>query len=162
MRLNEFHTFNLDDAVKFHNQLNPKVFNPNGKMDPEVRDQLMIIAKDFITELGIKDLDISDITISGSNAAYSYTDHSDLDLHILVDMNRLPNNEVYQELFMAKKTVYNDEHNITVRGIPVELYVQDTSAPHVTLGEYSVLRDKWIRVPVKDKENFNYASTKSK
>jgi predicted SprT family Zn-dependent metalloprotease len=162
MRLDEFHTFNLDDAVKFHNQLNPKIFNPDGKMDPEVREQLLVIAKDFLTELGIKDLDIADITISGSNAAYSYTDHSDLDLHILVDMNSLPSNEVYQELFMAKKTVYNDEHDITVRGLPVELYVQDTNAPHVTLGEYSVLNNKWLRVPVKDKENFNYSSTKAK
>ena len=162
MQLNEFHTFNIKDAVKFHKELNPKIFNPDKKMDKEVRDQLLIIAKDFVTELGIKDLNVEDITISGSNAAYSYTDHSDLDLHVLVDFDKLPNNEVYQELFTAKKTVYNDEHDITVRGIPVELYVQDTNKPHVSLGEYSVLHDKWLRIPVKDKENFNNASTKSK
>lgn len=162
MQINEFHTFNIKDAVKFHNELNPKLFNPDKKMDSEVRDQLLVIAKDFITELGIKDLDVEDITISGSNAAYSYTDHSDIDLHILVDFSKLPDDEVYNELFLAKKTVYNDEHDITVRGIPVELYVQDVNKPHVSLGEYSVLHDKWLRIPVKDKENFNSTSTKAK
>jgi len=162
MQLNEFHTFNIKDAVKFHNKLNPKIFNPDNKMDKDVRDQLLLIAKDFITELGIKDLDVKDITVSGSNAAYSYTNHSDLDLHILVDFSKLPNNEVYQELFTAKKTVYNDEHDITVRGIPVELYVQDSNQPHISLGEYSVLHNKWLRVPVKDRENFNSVTTKAK
>ena len=78
---------------------------------------------------------IEDITVSGSNAAYSYTDSSDLDLHILIDMNQLPDDEVYRELFDAKKKLYNDEHQITVRGIPVELYVQDANQKHVSLGE---------------------------
>ena len=162
MLINEFHTFDVKDAVKFHNELNPKLFNPDKKMDPEVRDQLLVIAKDFVTELGIKDLDVDDVTVSGSNAAYSYTDHSDLDLHILVDFSKLPDDEVYQELFNAKKLVYNDTHDITVRGIPVELYVQDTNKPHISLGEYSIVNNKWLRVPTKDKSNFNQNSTKSK
>jgi hypothetical protein len=52
----------------------------------KVREQLLVIAQDFLQELGVNDLDVKDITISGSNSAYSYTKHSDLDLHILVDM----------------------------------------------------------------------------
>lgn len=162
MHINEFHTFNIKDAVKFHKELNPKIFNPDKKMDKEVRDQLLVIAKDFIAELGIKGLDVEDITVSGSNAAYSYTDNSDLDLHILVDFSKLPDDEIYQELFLAKKTVYNDSHDITVRGIPVELYVQDSNQPHITLGEYSLLNDKWTRIPTKDKANFNQIQTQAK
>jgi GNAT superfamily N-acetyltransferase len=161
MDINELESFKLSDAVTFHKELNPKLWEGN-KLDPEVRDQLLLIAEDFVEYLGISNLKVRDVTISGSNAAYSYTPHSDLDLHVLVDFNELPNNEVYQELFTAKKTLYNDAHDITVRDVPVELYVQDTNQPHFSLGEYSVVYDKWIRIPKKRKANFDEAATKAK
>jgi predicted nucleotidyltransferase len=161
MDINELESFKLSDAVAFHQELNPKLWD-NEKLDPEVRDQLLLIAEDFVEYLGISNLNVRDVTISGSNAAYSYTPHSDLDLHVLVDFNELPNNEVYQELFTAKKTLYNDAHDITVREVPVELYVQDTNNPVQSLGEYSIVQDKWIRIPKKRRANFDQAATKLK
>ena len=161
MDINELESFKLSDAVTFHKELNPKLWEDH-KLDPEVRDQLMLIAEDFVEYLGIGNLKVKDVTISGSNAAYSYTPHSDLDLHVLVDFNELPNNEVYQELFTAKKTLYNDAHDITVRDVPVELYVQDTNNPVHSLGEYSIVHDRWIRIPKKRKANFDEAATKAK
>jgi hypothetical protein len=161
MNINQLESFKLSDAIKFHDKLNPKLF-VNNKPKPEVKKQLIIIAKDFITELGIKDLDVVDITISGSNAAYTYTPHSDLDLHILVDFNKLSNDEVYRELFSAKKTIYNDSHNIKVHGVPVELYVQDSNEPVISLGEYSLLQNKWLRIPVKRRANLDQTITKQK
>jgi hypothetical protein len=141
--------------------LNPKLF-ANNKPRIEVKKQLLLIAKDFISELGIKDLDIIDITISGSNAAYTYTPHSDLDLHILVDFSKLSNDEVYRELFNAKKTIYNDSHDIKVKGVPVELYVQNSNEPVVSLGEYSLLQNKWLRIPVKRRASLDQTITKQK
>lgn len=161
MDINELESFKMSDAVKFHKELNPQLWEDE-KLDPEVRDQLLLIAEDFVEYLGISNLKIKDVTISGSNAAYSYTPHSDLDLHILVDFNELPNNEVYQELFTAKKTLYNDAHDITVHGVPVELYVQDINQPVQSLGEYSIVHDKWIRIPKKRRANFDQAATKAK
>ena len=161
MDINELEAFKLSDAVKFHDKLNPNLWTGT-QLDPKVKKQLMLIAEDFITTLGISDLDVRDITISGSNAAYSYTAHSDLDLHILVDMDKLQNNEIYRELFTAKKTLYNDQHDITIRNVPVEVYVQDTNEPVQSLGEYSVLNDKWIKIPKKQRANFNQAATKAK
>jgi hypothetical protein len=161
MNLKELHSFKLSDAVTFHDNLNPKLWI-GVVLRPDVREQLMTIAQDFLEELGIHDLDVKDITISGSNAAYSYTKHSDLDLHILVDMGNLPVDEVYRELFTAKKTIYNDTHDITIHDIPVELYVQDSRQPVVSLGEYSVLNDKWLKIPSKRRSNFDQTATKSK
>jgi len=161
MNLNELDKFRLGDALKFHNDLNPKLWF-NNRLRPEVQKQLKLIAQDFIEELGINSFDVKDLTISGSNAAYSYTPHSDLDLHILIDMNELPNNEVYRELFNAKKTIYNDSHNIKVHGVPVELYVQDVNQPVISLGEYSLLQNKWIKVPSKKRANFDQTATKAK
>ena len=78
MNQSELNSFKLSDAVAFHDRLNPKLFNGQ-HLKSDVENQLKIIAQDFLEEMGINDLDVTDITVSGSNAAYSYTKHSDLD-----------------------------------------------------------------------------------
>ena len=161
MDIKTLESFSLQDAVTFHDKLNPKLFDGQ-HLKADVSKQLRLIAQDFIEELGIKGLHVKDITISGSNAAYSYTPHSDLDLHLIVDMSKLSDDEVYKELFTAKKTLYNDKHDISVYKIPVELYVQDSNQPHVSLGEYSILNDKWIKFPTKRRANFDQTATKAK
>ena len=161
MNLKELDSFRLSDAVTFHDDLNPKLWN-NNNLRPEVKLQLKLIARDFLEELGIQGIDVEDLTVSGSNAAYSYTPHSDLDLHILVDMSKMPNDEIYKELFNAKKSLYNDSHDIKIHGVPVELYVQDAREPVISLGEYSILNDKWLRIPTKRRANFDQTATKSK
>ena len=161
MKIKTLESFKLSDAVKFHYDLNPKLWRGN-RLDPAVKKQLLVIAKDFLTELGVKDLAVEDITISGSNAAYSYTPHSDLDLHLVVDMSKLPNDEIYKELFNAKKILYNDSHDIKIKGIPIELYVQDSKQVHHSLGEYSLLQNKWLRIPKKERANFDQRASKAK
>lgn len=161
MDIRELQSFQLSDAVKFHDHLNPKLFHGQ-HVRPDVEKQLKIIAGDFLEELGVDSLDVQDITISGSNAAYSYTSHSDLDLHILVDMTKLNNDEMYRELFDAKKNAYNDSHDIKIHGIPVELYIQDSSQPVISLGEYSIKNNKWLKIPSKRRANFDQTATAKK
>ena len=161
MDIKTLENFNLGDAIKFHDKLNPNLWH-NNKLKPEVKKQLKVISDDFLSELGVDDLDVIDITVSGSNAAYSYTPHSDLDLHILVDMNKLNNDEIYKELFNAKKNLYNDSHHIKIHGVPVELYIQDSNEPVVSLGEYSIINDKWIKLPTKRRANLDQTATKQK
>ena len=157
----EIETFRLQDAVTFHDELNPKLFAGN-RLRPEVEKQLKIIAEDFIEEMGLSSINIADITISGSNAAYSYTKHSDLDLHVLVDMSKLSNDKVYLELFNAKKTIYNNSHDITIRHVPVELYIQNSNQPVISVGEYSILNSTWIKLPSKRRANFDQTATAAK
>lgn len=156
--LNEENPF--DYTLTFHDELNPKLFIGN-RLKPTVKKQLELIAQDFIEDLGVGGLQVKDVRISGSNAAYSYTKHSDLDLHVLADLTKMQD-PIYAELFTAKKTLYNDRRKITVQGIPVELYVQDATQQHVSLGEYSIVTDKWIRYPSKQRANFDQDATKAK
>ena len=145
MNIHELDSFKLSDAVKFRNRLNPKIWATDEQPLPAVREKLLAIAQDFQEFLGLGDLQVKDITLSGSNAAYSYTPHSDIDLHLVVDFPQ--DNEIYQELFNAKKFQYNSEHNIKIGGADVELYVQNAAKSPVSQGEYSVSRGKWIQVP---------------
>jgi len=161
MNLKELDNFSLSDAIKFHDQLNPALFNDE-RMKPEVRHKLLEISEEFVDSLGINQLHIKDIVVSGSNAAYSYTDHSDIDLHIITDMNEFNNNNIYLELFTAKKNLFNDDHNIKIKGYDVEVYVQDSNKPVRTLGEYSVLNNKWTKLPSKRRANFDQSSVELK
>ena len=148
MNFHELDNFNLDDAVKFHRRLNPRIWGSDEHLLPEVREKLLAIAADFQEFLGVDDLKVQDLTISGSNAAYSYTSYSDIDLHLVVEM---PDDPVYQELFNAKKYQYNDEHDIKIAGIPVELYVQPADQEHHSQGIYSIKNQDWTQVPQRRK-----------
>ena len=159
MNILELDSYNLADAVKFNDHLNPRLWTADEHLRPEVREQLLRIAEDFRESLGISDLDLKDITISGSNAAYTYTPNSDIDLHLVVDV---PDDEVYRELFNAKKFQYNEQHDISIGGADVELYVQDDKEPHISQGVYSVLNNAWLSVPRRVKSVVDDTSTRSK
>jgi hypothetical protein len=161
MNINELDSYNLGDAVKFNDQLNPRIWGADEKMLPKVREQLLQIADDFGEFLGI-DVEVKDITVSGSNAAYTYTPYSDIDLHLVVDLPQADANEVYRELFDAKKYAYNDQHDITIGGYDVELYVQDANKPHISQGIYSIKNNDWVNVPNRRKPNIDDISVKSK
>lgn len=112
-------------------------------MRPEVRAKLLAIAKEFYKFVGV-DLEITDITITGSNSAYTYTDHSDLDLHLIVE--GAPS-DAERELYDAKKGLWNQQHNVLIRGLPVEVYIQGQNDEHHSSGVYSIMRDQWIERP---------------
>jgi len=150
--------FSINNAVVFHDTLNPKLFTEDGFMHGEVRRALLQIARHFKEFIGV-DLDIKDITVSGSNAAFSYTPQSDLDLHIVV---AVPDKPEFRELLDAKKNVYNARLDIKVRGIDVELYAQDVEQPHHSLGIYSILRSRWIEKPARQDVDIDTDDVKDK
>lgn len=130
--------------VTYHDTLNPKVWD-NNTLITEVRYKLLAIAMHFAKFLNVPKLNLRDITISGSNAAYGYSDSSDLDLHLVVDMPK--DHPELAELYTSKKNEYNFTHNIKIKDIDVELYVQDVQQPHRSAGIYSLLNDRWISKP---------------
>ena len=136
--------------------LNPKLWVDN-KLIPEVRLQLMKIARHFAEFLKVEKLNLKDITISGSNAAYGYSDSSDLDLHLVAVVT-----PEQAELYDAKKNVYNSRYNIKIKDIDVELYVQDYKQKHHSAGIYSVLRNEWITEPKSETPRATAQEVKSK
>lgn len=128
-------------AITYSPELNPKLWE-NNALKPEVRNKLLQIAEHFVAFLKTPDLKIKDITISGSNAGYNYSDYSDIDLHIVAEYDASQ-----AELFMAKKNNYNFTHDIKIHDIDVELYVQSASDTHHSAGIYSVTRNRWLSEP---------------
>jgi predicted chitinase len=159
MNITELDSYNLADAVKFHRRLNPRLWAKDEHLLPEVKEKLLSIAEFFQEFLGVDDLKVKDITVSGSNAAYSYTKNSDIDLHLVVDM---PGDPIYQELFNAKKYEFNDTHNIKIGGSDVELYVQPADQAHHSQGIYSIKNNDWISIPQRKRAQVDDACVRDK
>jgi len=153
MRLNEL------SVIHYHDELNPAIWDKTS-LKTEVRYKLLAIAHHFALYLNVPKLNLRDITISGSNAAYGYSDSSDIDLHLVVDMPK--DKPELAELYTAKKNNYNFAHHIKVKGIDVELYVQDVQQVHHSAGIYSILNDKWISKPKQQPPNIEDREVKSK
>lgn len=155
MRFNELSA----DAVPYHNELNPLLWQDN-KLKTEIRYKLLFIAKHFANFLNVPKLNLRDITISGSNAAYGYSDSSDLDLHLIVDIPA--DRPELVELYDAKKNQYNSKFDIKLKTIPVELYVQSSAQPHASAGIYSLLNDEWLKEPKHQAPTVSEEEVKSK
>ena len=145
----------LIDPNPHHHELNPVLWD-NNKLRKDVRLQLLKIARHFALYLNVPVLHLKDVTLSGSSAGYNYSDYSDIDLHLVV--NKLEN----EELFTAKKNLYNSQHDLHIQNIPVELYVQPADQPHHSAGIYSVLDDHWITEPVHEEPTIDPKDIKNK
>lgn len=126
--------------------LNPKIWE-HKRLKGEIKTALLRIAKDFLEYIDVP-VKVIDIIIAGGNANYTYTNKSDLDLHIIADVDSTKCDREAMELFDTKRSLYKKERDITVKGIPVELYVEDHRTPAVSAA-YSLLKNKWIREPRK-------------
>lgn len=143
--------------VEIQRRLNPKIWQA-GEVKPEVRGRLIRIAKAFEEFVGIE-LDVVDYTVTGSNANYTWTEFSDLDLHLIV--SGAPSDEE-RELFNAKKALWSEQHNITIKGLPVETYVQGEDEPHHSTGVYSIVKNQWLTEPKKVKPDIDDAAVEVK
>lgn len=136
----------VSKGLAFHRTLNPKLWRRDD-MRAEVRITLLRNASAFYKFLDIPGLKIKDVIFTGSNAAYNYTEFSDLDVHLIVDFAHTEHPGLASNLFTTKKTLWNLTHHATVRGYSVEMYVEDVSEPVTAQGVYSLLEGGWVHHP---------------
>lgn len=157
----------LDDKIvksfKSKDTLTNQIFDGEKgefKMREDVRKKLIEISDNFIDSLGVEFF-IHDIVLTGSLANYNWSNFSDVDLHILIDFDEIADkkltgvNKIVKEFFDAKKNVWNETHNITIKGYDVEIYVQDVDEEHISSGVYSILNDEWLVKPEKTQPNID-------
>ncbi len=130
----------------YKNELNNS-FWKGDSFDPQIREKLIKIAEDFYNSLNLN-VPISDIQLTGSLANYNWTDKSDLDVHILVDFSKIDDNvDLVKKSLDGMRFIWNLRHKVILRGHDVEVYIQDIEFPHTASGLFSLMNNKWIRVP---------------
>ena len=124
-------------------------------MRDEIKKRLLEVSNNFIESLGVEFF-IHDIVLTGSLANYNWSQYSDVDLHILIDFEESKYEmDILKEFFDAKKNVWNEKHDIKIKGYDVEVYVQDVNEEHISSGVYSILHNKWVIEPEKDNPNID-------
>ena len=150
--LNEIIEVDSVDVKDLHlkDELNPKFWDSEDKMNPEVRKVLIKNALEFLKFSKLQNQKFKDITLTGSLANYNYGSKSDLDVHVLMDFEQISEDkEFVGEYFRNKKNIWGNTYPSTIKGSDVEIYIQDSSEPHTSTGVYSLINDKWLTKPVK-------------
>jgi predicted nucleotidyltransferase len=148
--------------IKLNKTLNPKLWDKD-ILKEEVLAKLRTIAQAFIGFLEIPNDAVKDIRLLGSSANYNYTKHSDIDLHIVVDYEKVHKTcPVVAGYLYAQKSLFNKEHDITIYGIPVELYAESHKDKTASNGIYSIKENKWLSKPSKPKLDVDDLAIKSK
>jgi predicted nucleotidyltransferase len=140
----------------YNSKLNPDIWATGESLHAEVREHLLKIAKDFYEEVDIK-AKLQDIIIIGSSANYNWTPESDIDVHLVIDVNELemPDKESTANYLDALKQKWNADHNIHIKGHKVETYIQDVKHETHATGIFSLLKNEWLVRPVKAKVNID-------
>lgn len=135
--------------MEFHSELNPQLWNGTN-LKEEVIEKLQEITEAFIEYLDIPSDAILDVRITGSSANYNYTPYSDLDLHLIVDYDKVHEDcPIVEGYLWSMKSAFNKEHDISIYGVPVEVYAEDSNNPAMSNGVYSLLNEEWIKMPEK-------------
>jgi hypothetical protein len=146
------------ETLEAQHELNPELWREE-RINPQIREVLLQIATDFFDGLGLEDIDVLDIVVTGSLANYNWSKYSDIDLHIIVDFNQVDENiELVRKFFNARKSVWNRTHDIRIKGYEVEVYVEDQSDTHYSSGVYSLLKDGWLILPARQQFDLDWES----
>jgi predicted nucleotidyltransferase len=132
--------------IQYHNKLNPVAWH-NNELDPKIQAQLLKTALFFTRSLDINNFQVIDVVLTGSMANYNYTQFSDFDVHVVTNYQDLQCDDLAAKFYAAKKKIWNTEHDITIHGHEVEMYVEDSASPAISGAVYSLLKGAWVKEP---------------
>jgi hypothetical protein len=160
MKLSKYFEFNQKDlepikSFYLKDELNPEVWD-NFEIDDEIRRQLLQIAQDFYDKIEL-DSEVVDIALCGSLCNYNWSEkYSDFDLHVIINFSDVDeNHELVEKLCDYAKKVWNEQHEIIIKGYEVEIALQDSNDLKEAIkggrmgGVFSLLNNKWVKKPEK-------------
>ena len=153
---------NIISSFNIQEELNPDIWYYDGesyKMKPEIRISLLDIVKDYVGFVDVE-LDIDDVTLTGSLSNFNWSEFSDVDLHILMDFENT--DQLLKKYLDSRRIIWNSLRDVTVKGFDVEVYVQDNSEAHFASGVYSVLYNEWIVEPKEEEVSIDTKKILSK
>lgn len=138
----------VSDVSKLKNGLNGKIWDQGGILKPEVREKMIQIGKEFYNLLKLE-YPIKDIYFTGSLANYNWTNHSDIDIHVIFDKTDEDPSELISDYIDARKENWWYRHDISIYGFPTELFAKEFEDIHQSKAVYSLLQNRWVKKPSK-------------
>lgn len=153
----------VEPVTAYQETLNPAIWEGD-ELKPEVKEKLLETAQAFEKALKIPNLKVVDVVLTGSGANYNWTSKSDIDVHVIADLDQLreDNPDILDNYLLAKKVNWNNTHKTKIHGFDVELYTQDKNEKHISSGSYSILNGKWVEKPKYEKPTIDDLSVRIK
>jgi len=133
-------------------KLNPRIWDENQKLFPEIRKKLLAISKEFLDDM-VGAIKIKYIILTGSLCTFHWRADSDWDLHIIAEPKEDSYEDVILDYFATKSKDFNNRHNITIKGYKVEVNIKDIETEYEHKAIYDLVKNNWIIEPKEDQEN---------
>lgn len=151
--------------IEVNEILNPIFFDKNQKLNVKIKNNILKLIEKFKEHIDIKNLHIKDIVFTGSLANYNYNKKSDVDIHILSDIDKINKDKnLLTNFFKEKTNSWSNNYEITIYGFPIQLYVEDYKIAKTKdwRAMYSLLTDKWILEPKKETKKIDFDEIEKK
>lgn len=120
------------------------------ELDKKVRSKLLDASKKFYDEFSelVNDNPFIDIQISGPFTHKNTSKNSEIDIHLILDIENLfSDNKFLDVSIKSKKFKWNTNNEFSVRGIPVDFFITRKNRQHNNSPLYSLMKNKWIITP---------------
>lgn len=127
----------------FKDSLNPKIWKSPDILLPEFSNKVMTVVDGWAKQ---NSLEVLAILFYGGNAGYQYSESSDIDISVYVDLSEV-GEEKYETL---KDELY--ERGFVFKDIETHLFLKPPSeVEHVEANEnvYNILNKSWVNPPIK-------------
>ena len=162
----------IDKGLDFADEFNSGLLKPRDALFPKfwknnnlnaiVGRKLMEIADEVIKGLDLG-IEVEDVVVTGSIASYNWHALSDIDLHIMIDFEKIDDNfDLVKRMLDQIRINWNKKHNILIANKEVELYFQHYTEPHEANGIWSLALEKWLVLPVKLNPEIDIKTTEKK
>lgn len=142
----------------YSDELNPDIWErEEGKrksqwvLEESIRKKLLEIGEDFFSKFKeiFGEREYKDIILTGSLANYNYTEFSDFDVHVMMDLKGIDDDhpEILNEAIQGIRFRWNLRHDIKIKGYEVELFLQSIDDPDASTATYSLVNNSWIKYP---------------
>tara|TARA_B100000131_G_scaffold311223_1_gene343830 strand:- start:4931 stop:5830 length:900 start_codon:yes stop_codon:yes gene_type:complete len=149
------------EGFRIHDTLEQKIWSGE-ELKPDIRERLIKIVEDFVDGLPVN-VEVKDITLTGSLANYNWSRYSDVDLHVIVDFDSIDENtDLVKGFFDAQRARWNQLHDIKMHGYDVEIYVENDKEEHLSTGVYSIMNDNWLVHPERIERSVDLETAKKK
>jgi|10_taG_2_1085330.scaffolds.fasta_scaffold06380_5 hypothetical protein len=151
------------ESFDIKSTLAPKFWTPNKRLKGSISKRLQRIADDFLEGLQVE-VTIEELRLTGSLANYNWSKYSDVDLHIVVDFDKMGAGDVemIRSFFDMARIKWNTDHDIMIYGHEVEIYVEDVGHQTISSGIYSVTEADWITEPSPGDQEIDIATARKK
>ena len=130
------------------NNLNSQIWKNTNKIDKDVREKLLNVAKIFLKTIETP-IELENIFLTGSLATYLWTPISDLDLHIIVKVLDEKCITTISDYFETKSKKFNNNHFIEIIGYKVEVNIKTEEVERTGKAIYDLLENAWVTKPIK-------------